>query len=77
MDDNDDYDDDGDYNNPVLGLLLADSALAVGRGKTFRRVSQVFFTRTAITREWKVENSFPGWEMNRLSKGYKWVVDQN
>ena len=43
VDDNHDFDDDGDYNNPALGLLPSDSALAVGKGKTFRRVSQNFF----------------------------------
>ena len=29
-----------------------------------------FFTKTAITRERKVEKSFPRWEMTRLSEGY-------
>ena len=54
----------------ALGLLLADSALTVGRGKTFWRVGQVFFfTKTAITRERKVKKLSPTWERNRLSKG--------
>ena len=62
------------------GLLLADSALRVGRrGEDFltRRPSFFFFTKTAITRERKVKKSFPTWEMNRLSEGYKRAVDQN
>ena len=37
----------------ALGLLLADSALTVGRGKTFWRVGQDFFTKTTVTRELK------------------------
>ena len=36
-----------------------------------------FFTKTAVTGERKVKKSFPGWEMNGLSKGYKRAVDQN
>ena len=44
------------------GLLLADSALTVGRGKTFWRVGQLFFTKTAITRKRKVVKLFSRWE---------------
>ena len=47
----------------ALGLLLADGAPTVGRGKT------------AVTPERKVEKSFPRWEMNGHSKGYKRAVD--
>ena len=36
-----------------------------------------FFTETAVTPERKVEKSFPRWEMNGYSEGYKWVMDQN
>ena len=36
-----------------------------------------FFTKTAVTPEQKVEKSIPRWEMNGLSEGYKWAVDQN
>ena len=36
-----------------------------------------FFTKTAVSPERKVEKSIPRWEMNRHSKGYKWVIDQN
>ena len=58
----------------ALGLFLADSALTVGRGKTFRRVNQVFFTKTAVTWELKVKKLLPKWKMN---EGYKRTVDQN
>ena len=48
-----------------------------GKGeKTFWRVNRVFFTKTAVTRERKVEKSLPRWEVNSPSKGYKRVVDQ-
>ena len=44
----------------ALGLLLADGAPTVGRGKTFWRVNRIFFfTKTAVTPEHKVEKSFP------------------
>ena len=33
--------------------------------------------KTAVTPERKVEKSFPRWEMNSHSEGYKWAVDQN
>ena len=56
---------------------MADGAPTVGRRKTFWRVDQVFFTKTAITRERKVEKSLPIWEMNRLSESYQRAVDQN
>ena len=62
----------------ALGLLLADVALTVERGKTFWRVDRVsFFTKTAITQERKVEKLPPTWVMNGLSEGYKRAVDQN
>ena len=37
----------------------------------------VFFTKTVATPEWKVEKSFPRWEMNGHSEGYKRAMDQN
>ena len=36
-----------------------------------------FFTKTAVTLDWKVGKSFPRWEMNGLSEGYKRAADQN
>ena len=39
------------------------------RGKTFWRVSRIFFTETAVTSERKVEKSFPRWEINRHVEG--------
>ena len=36
-----------------------------------------FFTETSVTLEQKVEKSFPRWEMNGLSEGYKRATDQN
>ena len=51
-----------------LGLLLADGALTVGRGKIFWRVNCFFFTKMAVTRERKVEKLLPRWEMNGLSE---------
>ena len=53
----------------ALGLLLADSAPTVGRGKTFWQVSRIFFTETAVTPERKVEKSFPRSEINRHAEG--------
>ena len=35
------------------------------------------FTKTTVTPERKVKKSFPRWEMNSLSEGYKRTVDQN
>ena len=61
----------------ALGLFLADGAPTVGRGKTFWGVNRIFFTKTAVSRERKVGKSFPRWEMNGLSEGYKRAVDQN
>ena len=57
----------------------ADSALTVGRGKTFWRIGQVFFffTKTAITHNRKVEKMPSRWEINSFSEGYKWAVDKN
>ena len=70
---------------PARALRRAESARAVtgrrchhsGRGKTFWRANRIFFTKTVITQERKVEKSISRWEKNRLSEGYKWVVDQN
>ena len=53
----------------ALGLLLADGAPTVGRGKTFRAVNRIFFTETALTPERKVEKSFPRSEINRHAEG--------
>ena len=53
----------------ALGLLLADGAPTVGRGRTFWQVSRIFFTETAVTPERKVEKSFPRWEINRHAEG--------
>ena len=61
----------------ALGLLLADGALTVGRGKTFWHVNRFFFTKAAVTRERKVKKSLPRWVMNGLCEGYKRAVDQN
>ena len=61
----------------ALGLLLADGTPTVGGGKTFWAVIQFLFTKTAVSRERKVEKSIPRWEMNGLSEGYKRAVDQN
>ena len=59
------------------GLLLADGAPTVERGKTFWRVNRIFFTRTAVTPKRKVKKLIPRWEMNGLYEGYKWVINQN
>ena len=63
----------------ALGLLLAGSASTVqwGGGRLFDASANFFFTKTAITRKRKVEKSILRWEMNGLSEGYKWAVDQN
>ena len=61
----------------TTAITVADGALTVGRGKTFWHVNRFFFMKTAVTLERKVENSFPRWEMNGLSKGYKRAFDQN
>ena len=65
--------------------LRAESARAVtgrwcphsGEGEDFLSHQPDFFTKTAVTLEWKVGKSIPRWEMNGLSEGYKWVIDQN
>ena len=61
----------------TLWLLLADSALTVGKGKTFWSVDCFFFqhTKTAVTRKPKVEKSIPRCKMDRLSESYKWAID--
>ena len=66
----------GNYPARALGLLLADGALTVGRGKIFWRVNYSF-TKMAVTRERKVEKLLPRWEMNGLSEGNKRADDQN
>ena len=52
----------------ALGLLLADGAPTVGRGKTLTAQPD-FFTETAVTPERKVEKSFPRSEINRHAEG--------
>ena len=53
----------------ALGLLLEDGAPTVWRGKTFWRVNQNFFTKTAVTPEQKVEKLIPRLEINRHAEG--------
>ena len=50
-----------------------------GEGEDFlTRRPSLFFTKTPIPREQKVEKSSPTWEMNRrLSEDYKQAIDQN
>ena len=48
-----------------------------GKGEDFLSRQPDFFTETAVTLERKVEKSFPRWEMNGHSEGYKRAVDQN
>ena len=52
----------------ALGLLLADGTPTVGGGKILTGQLN-FFTETALTPEWKVEKSFPMWEINRHAEG--------
>ena len=52
----------------ALGLLLADGAPTVGRGRLFDR-SVRFFTETAVTPERKVKKSFPRSEIDRHAEG--------
>ena len=61
----------------ALGLLLADVPSQWGGGRLFDKLNGLVFTETAITRERKVEKSFPRWEMNGLPEGYKRAFDQN
>ena len=70
----------------LLSSPRAESARAVtgrryphsGEGEDFLTGQPVFFfTKTAVTLERKVGKSFPGWEMNNHSEGYKRTVDQN
>ena len=46
----------------ALGLLLADGALTVGRGRTFWRAGQVFFYENGHNSGAKSQKSFPTWE---------------
>ena len=48
-----------------------------GKGEDFLTGQPDFFTETAVTPERKVKKSFPRWEMNGLSEGYKRAIDQN
>ena len=48
-----------------------------GEGEDFLMGQLIFFTKTGVTPERKVEKSIPRWEINRHSEGYKWVIDQN
>ena len=48
-----------------------------GEGENFLSHQPDFFTKTAVSRERKVEKLIPRWEMNGLSEGYKWALDQN
>ena len=61
-----------------LGLLLADGASTVqwGGGRLFDASAEFFFTKTFVTRKWKVEKSIPRWEMNRPSEDYKRAVSK-
>ena len=70
----------------LLSSPRAESARAVtgrqcphsGEGEDFCDASTgFFFTKTAVTRERKVEKWLPRWEMNGFSEGYKQTVDQN
>ena len=49
----------------ALGLLLADSALTVGRGKTFWCFNRSFFTKTAVT-----------WERSKIKSTYTYELTQ-
>ena len=57
----------------VTGRQCPDS----GEGEDFLTGQLNFFTKTAVTPDRKVEKSFPRWEMNGHSEGYKQAVDQN
>ena len=61
-----------------LELLLADGASTVqwGGGRLFDASAEFFFTKTFVTRKWKVEKSIPRWEMNRPSEDYKRAVSK-
>ena len=53
----------------ALRLLLADSAPTVGRGEDFLMGQLIFFTKTGVTPEGKVEKSIPRWKINRHAEG--------
>ena len=61
----------------ALGLLLADGARTVGRGKTFWRVNRIFFYENCCYSGTESKKSYPRWEMNGHSEGYKRAIDQN
>ena len=42
-----------------------------GEGEDFLMGQLIFFTKTAVTPERKVEKSIPRWEINRHAEGYK------
>ena len=48
-----------------------------GGGSLFDTSTRLFFTKTAVAQERKVEKLLPRWEGNDLSEGYKRVIDQN
>ena len=68
----------------ILSSPRAESARAVtgrrcphsGEGEDFLTGQVDFFTKTAVTPERKVEKLIPRWEVNRLSEGYKRVVNK-
>ena len=64
---------DFDYRRAVTGRRCPHSE----EGEDFLTGQPDFFTETAVTPERKVGKSFPRWEMNRPSEGYKRAVDQN
>ena len=61
----------------IQPALRAESARAVtgrrcphsGKGEDFLTGQLIFFTKTAVTLERKVEKSFPMWEINRHAEG--------
>ena len=64
--------------------LRAETARAVtgrqcpqsGEGEDFLTGQLDFSTKTAVTTERRVEKLIPRWEVNRLSEGYKRVVNK-
>ena len=63
--------------NVFFSSLRAESARAVtgrrcphsGEGEDFLTCQLIFFTKTAVTPERKVEKSIPRWEINRHAEG--------
>ena len=62
---------------PFIQGLRAENARAVtgrrcphsGEGEEVLMGQLNFFTKTAVTPEWKVEKSIPRWEINRHAEG--------